>query len=210
MKILLMIFLFLGVSGNDDLNQIKDDLASIKVFYKEYEIKIILDQINSTFKMIDQYERTQESRLLKTIKKSHETILFTHQVVQSIEREKEHAADQYFKLWDKVFYLKKRVDDLYQDKKVLKNYQLNIEKETVILRKKRIFDGYQAIYNGKLEILKKTNECDYRRKIDILNDIERALIKCEKLLYREDTKELEKMIKKAESLEEIENLIMNS
>ena len=106
MKILLMIFLFLGVSGNDDLNQIKDDLASIKVFYKEYEIKIILDQINSTFKMIDQYERTQESRLLKTIKKSHETILFTHQVVQSIEREKEHAADQYFKLWDKVFYLK--------------------------------------------------------------------------------------------------------
>jgi hypothetical protein len=77
------------------------------------------------------------------------------------------------------------------------------------VRRRNIYEACSNIFNSGLLNLKSTGDCDHYERIQILNELIPVLRKCEKLSYADDTRELERDLKKEEGTEKMVELILD-
>jgi hypothetical protein len=199
-------------AGNDYLNSIEEKIYEIENRYNKYYLEQFREDIKICQNAILDLKKNPISDSLKQIKydllmQTFDKIEYADFIIESIETEKERYTNRYFKTWDKMFHLKLRVDKLYTKISVNENLALNQKSEFLTYRKKYLHEAYVNVYEYNFSKLKNLNECDYKNKIDVINSTISLLEVSEKLLFANDTKELEKSLKKITDTNEIKKLL---
>lgn len=199
-------------AGNDYLNSIEEKIFEIENRYNKYYLQQLREDIKICQEAILDLKKTPISDSLKQIKydllmQTFDKIEYADYIIESIEIEKEQYTNRYFETWDKMFHLKRKVDRLYTKISVNENLALNQKSEFLSYRKKYLHEAYTNIYEYNFSKLKNLNECDYKNKTDVLNSTISLLEASEKLLFADDTKELERSLKKITDTNEIKKLL---
>jgi len=127
-----------------------------------------------------------------------------------LEEKKEEWSDEYFRLWEQTYALKMRIDKMYvKEEKMNVHYGGMSDYKYQSVRRRNIYEACSSIFNSRLLKLKSTGDCDHYERIQILNELLPVLRKCEKLSYTEDTRELEKDLKRVEGTDKMADLILN-
>lgn len=134
--------------------------------------------------------------------KSYSKLITLYDLYMALEDRKESWSDQYFRLWETVFVLKTRVDNLYvREENMNMHYGGMKDYKYESIRKRNIYEVCNSIYNEGIMDLKGTGDCAHYERIQILNEVLPVLKKCDKLAIIENTRDLEKQLKKADDLE---------
>ncbi len=196
------------LSSQQDVSEIKSDLLQILAYYEPLEVTEFKEEIVDVLQLIKEFEESENEDTFQLINERYELIAFAHKFSLELASAEEAVKTRYFRVWDQVTYLKKRVDNLYTFKESVGNSALGFDSEEVNVYKKPIYIAYNVIFDEYMNKLKGTYECEYQQKIEYLSQIIPVLAKCENLLTQENTKELEKSLKKLENVEEIEKMLI--
>ena len=196
----------------DQIKLIEGKINLIQEKYKNHEIEQFKVDLNLCLKTISvlKISVSKDSvyqRNLNILIETFNKIEYADFIIDNIELEKEKYTDRYFEIWDKMFRQKLKVDRLYTKVNVNENIALNQKSEFLTFRKKNLYDVYNKIYNLNLSKLKKLNECDYKNKIDVIISTISLLDAFEKLLLADNTKTLEKSLKKITDIDEMKKIL---
>ncbi|MCZ6802708.1 MAG: hypothetical protein O7D86_01925 [Proteobacteria bacterium] len=193
------------------LSQAESVLNSLKIYHligleREVElIRIINDSICSfKGKITDQSIENSEIELIRQnvsdfvtrFQTSWKKIQFAIELQSEIERENEILSVEYHNLWSDVFLYRTRISTLYIQKKESNMFYGGVTGERTYVIKNRIYEAGSEIYDDYLMRVRNINQANYYDRIQILQDAKTILVKLEKLLFHEDTKQLEKNLKK--------------
>lgn len=163
----------------------------------------------------NEYDRFQnetndhiKESIYQNLIKVFDQIKFTYEVLNDIEYQKTLLEQQYYSLWNKSFILKDKVDKLYiVRRKVSGNIYVEANPEQrKTIRKKNIYLAGDMVYNSLLIELKNTNQCDFVGRIAVLERVNKLLEKMETLATTEDTRDIEKELKREYEVKIIEDI----
>ena len=77
------------------------------------------------------------------------------------------------------------------------------------VRKRNIYEACSNIFNSGLLELKSTGDCDHYDRILILGKLLPVMRKCEKLSYKDNTRDLERNLKREDDIQIMSDLILN-
>ena len=207
---LVLAFVFsLNFSIENDVSEIKTHLEEILALYDSYELSSFKRDINDVLKLIDDFEKTADDYTLDRIQQRYELIIYAHNHVIDMTHEQDQIKNEYFTVWERVSYLKRRVDNLFTYELKGGSLALDINEADKKVRKKSIYQAYSSVYEQYMRKLKGINECDYQSKIDILVKIDPILQASEQLLLQDDTRQIEKELRNIETPEEYERILLS-
>ena len=207
---LLLAFVFsLNFSIENDVSEIKTHLEEILALYDSYELSSFKRDINDVLKLIDDFEKTADEYTLARIQQRYELIIYAHNHVIDMTHEQDQIKNEYFTVWERVSYLKRRVDNLFTYELKGGSLALDINEADKKVRKKSIYQAYSSVYEQYMRKLKGISECDYQSKIDILVKIDPILQASEQLLLQDDTRQIEKELRNIETPEEYERILLS-
>ncbi len=148
--------------------------------------------------------------LYENAMKSYNTFVGLYDFYIQMENKKDRWSSQYFKLWEQTYASKSRIDILYvKEEKMNVHYGGMKDAKYTSVRKRSIYESCNTIYNYNLMQLKRFNDCNFYDRILLLNDLIPVLRKCEKLVFAEGTRSLEKSLKKTDDTEQMAKLIVD-
>ena len=178
-----------------------DALAKLNTMYKEVYDKAELEAVE-----LARYEVMIENELNRA-QLAYEKLHFLKKAIEVKEMKEDEWEDIYFRLWNNISEKKERVDDAYiRTSKNNTYYGGASEVEIQQIRKRKLYDAGMSYYNNALLHLRR--EKDYKDRIEIEEKVIALLDRMNKLIL-EDTRALEKQLKKASDIEEYYNLIVN-
>jgi hypothetical protein len=152
-------------------------------------------------RFLDLYEKTLES---------YGSLMNLYDFYIQLQDKKEEWSNTYFNLWEQTYALKTQIDKMYiKEEKMNVHYGGMDNYEYQSVRKRNLYEACTEIYNTALINLKSTGDCDFYERILILEELIPILRKCEKLSYAQETRDLEKELKKEDDVQVMENLILN-
>ena len=200
------------IESSITLNQAEGVLNSLKIYNligleREVELIRTLNDSICSFKekITDQSIENSEIELIRQkvsdfvtrFQTSWKKIQFAIELQSEIERENEILSIEYHNLWSNVFLYRTRISTLYIQKRESNMLYGGVTKdERTYVIKNRIYEAGSEIYDDYLMRVRNINQANYYDRIQILQDAKAILVKLEKLLFHEDTKELEKSLKK--------------
>lgn len=171
------------------------------------EVEQILKDLNSTS---DTNIRNEFFDLFEETRKSYGTLLNLYDFYTQLERKKDRWSNEYFNMWEQTYAYKVRIDQLYvKEEKVNVHYGGMKDKKVTKIRKKNIYEACESIYNNKLDLLKRLNDCDHHGRILILEELMPVLRKCSKLALVDGTKPLEKELRNTDDAQLMAELIVD-
>jgi hypothetical protein len=171
------------------------------------EVEQILKDLNSTS---DTNIRNEFFDLFEETRKSYGTLLNLYDFYTQLERKKDRWSNEYFNMWEQTYAYKVRIDQLYvKEEKVNVHYGGMKDKKVTKIRKKNIYEACESIYNSKLDLLKRLNDCDHHGRILILEELMPVLRKCSKLALVDGTKPLEKELRNTDDAQLMAELIVD-
>jgi hypothetical protein len=171
------------------------------------EVEQILKDLNSTS---DTNIRNEFFDLFEETRESYGTLLNLYDFYTQLERKKDRWSNEYFNMWEQTYAYKVRIDQLYvKEEKVNVHYGGMKDKKVTKIRKKNIYEACESIYNNKLDLLKRLNDCDHHGRILILEELMPVLRKCSKLALVDGTKPLEKELRNTDDAQLMAELIVD-
>jgi hypothetical protein len=172
----------------DELNDLADDIAEIKSM--QYDDASDLETLINAAK----------SKLVK--------IELVHSAFEGYKFNTEMLSDDYFDLWNVVFQKKQKVDKLFTKVNVHSSgYAGQNETEFKEIKKKGIYYPCQILYDHYLVLVRNASQCDYSKRIEILEKTEELLSKMQEFALTPNTRDTEKVLKKLVQPEEIEKFL---
>jgi hypothetical protein len=187
------------------LNIVEEEFRDFQASVKQTEEAIAdltgSEKTDMKNKFIDLYEITLQS---------YTGLVNLYDFYNQLQDKKEEWSNTYFYLWEQTYDLKTRVDKMYvKEEKMNVHYGGMDNYKYQSVRKRNLYEACIEIYNTGLLNLKATGDCEHYKRILILEEIIPVLRKCEKLSFSEDTRALEKDLKKVEDAQAIADMILN-
>jgi hypothetical protein len=218
-------------SWSDQLIEYKSEMQRIKEEGEEiHEIFNILDLlvVEETYEQLTERIHDTESRLrmleedestpmkneffdrYESMLTTYNKLINLYEFYRQLEERKEQWSDEYFSLWEQTYALKTRIDKMYvKEEKMNVHYGGMSDYKYQSVRRRNIYEACSGIFNAGLLKLKSTGDCDHYERIQILNKMIPLLRKCEKLSYTDDTRELEKELRREDDMDNMAELILN-
>jgi hypothetical protein len=186
------------------LNIVEDEFINFQASMKQAEEALAglngSEKTEMKNRFIDLYETTLES---------YTGLENLYDFYIQLEDKKEEWSNVYFNLWEQTYGLKTRIDKMFVKKEKMNVHYGGMDNYKYhSVRKRNLYEACSEIYNTGLLNLKSTGDCDHYERILILEELIPVLRKCEKLSYSEETRDLEKDLKKVEDVQVMEDLIL--
>jgi hypothetical protein len=140
---------------------------------------------------------------------SYHELLNQYDFYRQLEERKEAWSDEYFRLWEQTYALKKRIDVMYvKEEKMNVHYGGMSDYKYQSVRKRNLYEACINIYESSLADLKSSADCDHYARIQILNRLLPVMNKCEELSFDENTRDLEKDLRKEDDPQKMAELIL--
>ncbi len=188
------------------------DLITIEELYEELKTRIInaekaLDELesNETDSKKNEFYRVYESMLY-----SYDELIKLYDFYKQLENKKEEWSNEYFRLWEQTYAMKTRIDDLYiKEEKMNVHYGGMNDYKYQSIRKRNLYEACSNIFNSGLLQLRSTGDCDHYERILILSKLLPVMRKCEKLSYTDNTRMLERELKREDEVQIMSEMILN-
>ena len=218
----------LGNSLTENISKLELDLDLLKNYFSEtgsdfvFEIQYEVEMAEIAIKSLREYseanghsaslEKTypddQISEMLEKANESVEKLRFTSKVLKKIEIEKSDAQREYHRLWSNLYQSRDLIEKLYVKTEDMSGMYGGLYGESSEnVTKRQIYKGGVEIYDDYIKQLKGMNECDHANKIFIIEDALEVMNYLEELFSQEDTKEIEKKLRKAKTLEQKKRIL---
>ena len=189
--------------NESSINNYKNEVVNI---YKQYQ-GLELQTLDSEYQQFLLEVKKSEPDI-EMVEAFVNKLGFYHSLKQEESINLERTSTKYFKLSAKVFQYKERVQKLFVSIRGSGSFYGGMENQKqAVIQKKRLYEAGMLVFDTNMLSVKNTNPCDPATRIDYLSDNMKMLIKMEKLLMADDTKELEKSLKNLEDTEKIKELI---
>lgn len=207
-----------------EVRQIQKDAEDIFQYFQIYDLEIINDtytnfseKITLTKKSLKELSDSQDADLRDKFYDLYELTLDSYNKLTDLyafsvqmENKEEQWSNQYFNLWEQTYAYRTRIDNLYvKEEKVNVHYGGMKDAKMTKVRKRKIYESCISVYDQSLAELKRLNDCDHYGRIQILEDVLPVLKSCGKLAIIDNTKELEKSLRKAEDASEKAAMILD-
>ena len=141
---------------------------------------------------------------------SYNSLINLYDFYRQLEDKKEAWSTEYFKLWEQTYAMKTRIDNLYiKEEKMNVHYGGLNDYKYESVRKRNLYEACSNIFNSGLLELKSTGDCDHYDRILILEQLLPVMRKCEKLSYTDNTRDLERNLKREDDIQIMSELILN-
>ncbi len=207
-----------------EVTRIETDAILIHETLDVYHLDVVEEEYNRLTTSLDQVKHTlaelkiSESTVIKnqfydlyeSIVNSYDKLVTLYDFYRQLENKKEEWSNQYFRLWEQTYDLKTRVERVYvKEEKMNVHYGGLSDYKYKSVYKRNLYESCNSFYNASLLNLKSTGDCDHYQRILILEKVIPVLRKCEKLSAHEETRSLEKELRKTDDPEKIEQLILS-
>ena len=182
--------------------------------YDIIEVKDALDDLTNAINEIkseqDSDDQADLSGLIDEANSQLEKIEFVYRAFEGFKFNREMLLEKYFDLWNVVYLQKKTVDKLFTKVNVHSSgYAGQNETEFKEIKKKGIYYPCQILYDHYLTLVRNASQCDYSKRIEILEKTEQLLFKMEDYAKTSNTRDVEKVLRKIEEPEKIEEYLFN-
>jgi len=218
--------------NSDGIIDVKQKAEYIHDLYKIYENEVIekeyvsfkenINETNSTYEQMTKIVNLQQEQV-SVKEQAHITELvnqylkyyrrakaclnrmeYLHKFYSQLLVKENEWKSKYFKLNEQVFYLKSQIDKIYI-KRETRNYYYGgmTSEEIVTYRKKPVYQAFNTVYDAKVNELRGLSTDDYYGRNAL---VEKLLVFMKKVLEIgnvENTRDLEKTLKKLENVEAI-------
>lgn len=213
------------------VNEYKEEIRKIKMNSRDilqklevYHLRIVEEEFDhftnnliETEKVLSQLDEAENLEtknrffdLYESTLESYEHLLNLYDFYTQLQEKKEEWSDEYFNLWEQTYALKIKIDNIYvKEEKMNVHYGGMSDYKYQSVRKRNLYEACINIYNASLDNLKSTGDCDHYTRIQILNRLLPVMRKCDKLSFAEDTRDLEKDLRKEEDTEKMAQLILD-
>jgi len=206
-----------------EVKKIKNDSEEIYSFFIVFELQVVEEEFqqlnNDLYRVEEALKRMGDTEeigdkneffdLYENALKSYNSLVSLYDFYIQMENKKERWSSQYFKLWEQTYALKSRIDLLYvKEEKMNVHYGGMKDAKYTSVRKRSIYEACNVIYNYNLVKLKRLNDCNFYERIQLLDGLIPVLRKCEKLAYEDNTRNLEKSLKKTDDPEQMATTIV--
>ncbi len=148
---------------------------------------------------------------LREIRSLFETARLSLEIYLDIEKENDRLRGEYHNHWNETYYRKKRVENLFIKIDTIHHYYGSAKGvQKVTIRKKNIYEPGMLAYDEYEWKLRNLKQCDFRNRISHLKQMQALLIRLEELLYLNNTRELEKSLRKETDIEVILSRLFES
>ena len=207
-----------------EVQKIKENSLEILKLLEVYDLNIVEKEfenlnysLGETEKMLLELDGTENTEmknkfygLYESTLDSYGHLLNLYDFYTQLQEKKEEWSNEYFKLWEQTYALKTRIDRTYvKEEKMNVHYGGMSDYKYQSVRKRNLYDACTNIYNASLLGLKSTGDCDHYERIQILNRLLPVMSKCEKLSFAEDTRGLEKDLRKEKDTQNQGQLILD-
>jgi hypothetical protein len=207
-----------------EVEKIKTDADEIYQQFEIYELAIIeeeyqrlnndIERVEQILKQLNNTEDTGVKNdffdLFEETLDSYDKLISLYDFYIQLEEKKERWSNQYFNLWEQTYAYKIRIDQLYvNEEKVNVHYGGMKDAEVTKIKKKKIYESCNLIYDKTLTQLKRLNDCDHYGRIQLLEELMPVLSKCTKLINVKSTKTLEKELRKTDDVKRKAELILD-
>ncbi len=190
------------------------DMFDLEIVENEYEkLNVQVSRVEKVLNEMSGNESTAVKNkfydLFESALDSYNRLVNYYDFYRQMEDKKEAWSNEYFSLWEQTYAWKTRMENNYvKEEKMNVHYGGMSDYKYKSVIKRQLYEACNIYYDAGMEMLKGTGDCDYYDRIQILKEMLPVIQKCEKLAYEEDTRPLEKKIKKIEDPEKISKMIM--
>ncbi len=208
----------------EEVEKIKKNSVEIYQLLEIYHLSIVEEEFENFNKsvgeaeqLLDELNDSERTDLKNKFYELYESTLDSYNHLMNfsdfyrqLENKKEEWSDNYFNLWEQTYVSKTRMDKMYvKEEKMNVHYGGMSDYKYESVRKRNLYEACTNIFNARLLDLKSTGDCDHYDRIQILNHLLPVMQKCEKLAFEEDTRDLEKELKKEEDSQKMTELILD-
>jgi hypothetical protein len=208
----------------EELRNINKHSKEILMTLEVFNLKIVEDQFRSLNNHLHETEavlgelndnentelKNKFFNLYESTQDSFDKLLLLYDFYVQLQDKKEEWSNEYFSLWEKTYALRSRIDEIYvKEEKMNVHYGAMSDYKYQSVRKRNLYEACINIYNVSLLELKSTGDCDHYERIQILTRLLPVLKKCEKLSFSENTRGLEKDLRKEEETQKMARLIID-
>jgi len=199
----------------------RNELKEILARYDKWEVQPLLMEFDYFEKAFDKlkgiYRRTDDAdtidplirqfnQVYELALESYHRIIFADEVIHAMRNQENAWENEYFRLWERINYLKKRIDNLYLMKeKVSKNNFGGFTREKTKARKRNLYYPAMEYYENKLVQMKRLD--DYYSRIPIEEKLVKLFEKMDELFLAR-TRDLEKTLRKMDDPEKVYTTII--
>ncbi len=207
-----------------EMNEIKLNSQEILELLEVYQLNIVEEQfeyfnnnLRQTERILSEMDDSENAEiknkffdLYESTLDSYDHLLNLYDFYTQLQDKKEAWSNEYFSLWEQTYALKTRIDRVYvKEEKMNVHYGGMSDYKYQSVRKRNLYEACTNIYNASLLDLKSTGDCDHYERIQILNGLLPVMTKCEKLSFAEDTRDLERDLRKEEDTRKMARLILD-
>jgi hypothetical protein len=207
-----------------EVQKIKENSLEILKLLELYDLNIVkkvfenldysLGETEKILNELDDSENTEMKNkfygLYESTLDSYDRLLILYDFYTQLQDKKEEWSNEYFSLWEKTYTLKTRIDRMYvKEEKMNVHYGGMSDYKYQSVRKRNLYEACTNIYNASLLDLKSTGDCEHYERIQILIRLLPVMSKCEKLSFEENTRDLERDLRKEDDIQKKAQYILD-